>query len=345
MSKEEIIQSFNPNEPGNAEAGIYSLPFTIEQSDIVLIPVPWEATVSYGSGAATGAEAIFQASFQIDLCHYDYPELWKRGIAMDEPSAEIIALGIEAKAKAASIIEALELGKNPLEDAALIENYKIVNAASEKMNKWVEERTAYWLDKNKKVGLIGGDHSTPYGFFKTLAKKQESFGILTIDAHMDFRKAFEGFSFSHASIFYNALQIKQVEKIVQVATRDYCQEELDFVKSQGNRVSVFFDKALQRAEMAGKTRMELYQEIVDELPQNVHVSFDIDGLDPSLCPNTGTPVPGGLQFEEAMFLLQLLKESGRNIIGFDLCEVAQGENDWDGNVGARLLYQLCGLIA
>jgi agmatinase len=84
---------------------------------------------------------------------------------------------------------------------------------------------------------------------------------------------------------------------------------------------------------------------VAELPETNYVSFDIDGLDPSLCPNTGTPVPGGLSFAEMVVLLKTLVESGRKIVGFDLVEVAPdptGASDWDGNVGARVLYKLIG---
>ncbi|MEX2589122.1 MAG: arginase family protein, partial [Chitinophagales bacterium] len=163
--------------------------------------------------------------------------------------------------------------------------------------------------------------------------------------HMDFRKAYEGFTYSHASIFYNALQLGQVEKIVQLGIRDYCQEELDFASNQNKRIAVYYDKAIKRAQMQGETVHALFQKIIDELPEKVYVSIDIDGLDPALCPNTGTPVPGGLQFEETIYLIQLLKESGRKIIGFDLCEVTPGNDDWDGNVGSRLLYQLCGLAS
>ncbi|MEX2589046.1 MAG: arginase family protein, partial [Chitinophagales bacterium] len=200
MTKEEIIQSFNPNDPGNVEAGIYSLPFTTEQSDIVLIPVPWEATVSYGNGAWNGPEAILQASLQMDLCHYDYPDLWKRGIAMDEVNEPLKTLGKTIKGKAAKIIETLECGKDPQKDEELKSYYNEVNTACEKMNQWVEERTQFWLGKGKIVGLVGGDHSSPLGYLRTLSKQHKSFGILTVDAHMDFRKAYEGFTYSHASI-------------------------------------------------------------------------------------------------------------------------------------------------
>jgi agmatinase len=87
---------------------------------------------------------------------------------------------------------------------------------------------------------------------------------------------------------------------------------------------------------------------VSQLPSEVYVSFDIDGLDPKLCPNTGTPVPGGLEYEQALYLVRMVAESGRVIIGFDVNEVAPSSNDedeWDANVGARLLYRLANLTA
>ena len=87
------------------------------------------------------------------------------------------------------------------------------------------------------------------------------------------------------------------------------------------------------------------EQIIRLLPQKVYISVDIDGLDARFCPNTGTPVPGGLEYEELVYLLNQLKKSGKEIIGFDLSEVAPGEDGWDGNVGARLLYQLCGILA
>jgi agmatinase len=343
MTKEEIIKNFNPNDPGNADAGIFGLPFNCEQSDIVLIPVPWEATVSYGSGAAHGPKAIFDASFQLDLSHFDYPELWKKGIAMDEIPNEIARLSADTRKIASKIIDALAEGIDPRSEESFVESYKVVNTACQKMNSWVKTRAAYWTSKGKMVGLIGGDHSTPLGHIQNLAEVHQDFGLLVIDAHLDLRKAFEGFEYSHASIFYNALKLPQISRLVQLGIRDFCEEETEFIESQGGRVKVYYDRAVQRAVMSGTTWKQIFEEIIQRLPQKVYVSVDIDGLDPKLCPNTGTPVPGGIEFEQLAFLLHLLKESGKTILGFDLCEVAPGKDDWDGNVGARVLYQLCGL--
>ncbi|HQQ12694.1 MAG TPA: arginase family protein, partial [Bacteroidales bacterium] len=174
---------------------------------------------------------------------------------------------------------------------------------------------------------------------------KETYGILQLDAHLDLRNAYEGFKYSHASIFYNALQFDAITKLVQVGIRDYCEEEADFVRSSNGRITVFYDRDIRKRMFEGSSWRELTDEMIAELPDKVYVSIDIDGLDPKLCPNTGTPVPGGLQFEELIYMLNRLKASGKEIIGFDLCEVAPGEDEWDGNVGARVLYQLIGLAA
>jgi agmatinase len=196
------------------------------------------------------------------------------------------------------------------------------------------------------VGLVGGDHSTPLGLFRAQAARHKRFGILHIDAHMDLRIAYEGFTFSHASIMYNALPLKELTTLVQVGIRDFCQQENDVMVAQKGRVKVVRSADIRRQQFDGVTWRDQCDAIIAALPEAVHISFDIDGLDPTLCPHTGTPVPGGLAFEEATYLLSRLAASGKRIIGFDLVEVSPGkESDWDANVGARLLWHLCGVMA
>ena len=163
---------------------------------------------------------------------------------------------------------------------------------------------------------------------------------------MDLRIAYEGFTYSHASIMYNALQIPQITKLVQVGIRDFCEQEVEIVQNQGNRVVVHTDMDMKAETFEGKTWQQQCDQIIAALPQKVCVSFDIDGMYSWYCPNTGTPVPGGFSFEQATYLLSKLANSGKEIIGFDLVEVAPGENDdWDGNVGARMLFHMCGMLA
>jgi len=248
------------------------------------------------------------------------------------------------KEKAEEIISAWEEGESIEEDDELVEILKEINEGCADMVQYVADQTKKWLDAGKTVGLIGGDHSTPLGYLQTLSERYENFGILHVDAHMDLREAYEGFTYSHASIMYNAMQIPQITKLVQVGIRDFCKEENDRVVNSNGRIIVHTDAEIQRAAFEGELWKERCNAIIDALPNDVYISFDIDGLDPTLCPNTGTPVPGGLSFQQALYLLSQLKAK-KNIIGFDLVEVAPGEDDWNGNVGARLLYHMCGVAS
>ncbi len=339
-----MFESFNPSAAAQKDAGIYGLPFSEEDAQIVIIPVNWELTVSYGAGTFGGPEAVKEASLQMDLYHHDYPELWKKGIWMDEFPRHFKVLHAGLRKDARIIIEAIEKGILDENKAKYKEIYERIKKANEDLRFWLSNRIAFWREQGKVVGLLGGDHSIPLGYHLYLSDK-EKYGILQIDAHLDLRNAYEGFQYSHASIFHNALKFDAVEKLVQVGIRDYCEEEVERAKAEPERIQVFFDRDLRKALFEGRSWMEICDGIISQLPQKVYVSVDIDGLDPTLCPNTGTPVPGGLQFEELMYLLNRLAASGREIVGFDLCEVAPGDDEWDGNVGARVLYQLIGLAA
>lgn len=345
MNKAEKILDFNPNAAGLTDSNIYGLPFTEEEADIILIPVPWEVTTSYGAGTSNGPSHILEASFQVDLFHQEFPTLWKSGIAMLDIPEDMLLRSVDLKQKAAEIIEMWEDGIDVPSNAEAQKIQKEINEACTAMNAWVKEKSQFWMKKGKLVGLVGGDHSTPLGLFQAQSEMHESFGILHIDAHKDLRIAFEGFEFSHASIMYNALKIPAIQKIVQVGIRDFCEEEKNVADEQADRVIVYTYAALQKEKFKGALWHQQCENIIDQLPDKVHISFDIDGLDPSLCPNTGTPVPGGLWFDEATYLLSMLNAKGKKVIGFDLVEVSPGSDDWNGNVGARMLFHLCGVLA
>lgn len=346
MTKQEIIENFDPNQPGLSDATLFGLPFSAEQSEIIVVPVPWEVTVSYGSGASEGVGAIFDASFQVDLLHQEFPDLWKSGIYLDDGTPDWKADSDKHKLKAKPVIEALERGEDVNDDLVLISNVAEINEAGKKLKNEIKERILHWAAQGRKIGFLGGDHSTPLGYYEALAEQHENFGILHLDAHMDLRNAYEGFTYSHASIMFNALKIPQVSKIVQVGIRDFCEQEAEVVKKENGRVKVFTDADLKAEQFNGATWHVQCEKIISNLPEKVHISFDIDGLYPWYCPNTGTPVPGGFSFEQAAYLLTKLAGSGKKIIGFDLVEVAPGEkDDWDGNVGARMLFHLCGVLA
>lgn len=330
-------KQFDPNDIGIANGNFFGLPCSLDEADIVLVSAPWDATVSYGKGTAEGPQSILDASLQVDIFDEKVQDVWKMKSAAHPISGEMLELSAESRKIAENVIEKLEEG---VQESDLRDMIDKVDEGSALLNEYVEKTSSSYLDKGKMVGLIGGEHSVTFGLVKALSSKYSDFGILHIDAHSDMRKAYEGFKYSHASIMYNVLdQIPQVEKIVQVGIRDFCSAEYDLITGNG-RVNLFTDFSLRKSMFEGKCWKDSCDEIIDSLPENVYISFDIDGLVPELCPNTGTPVPGGLTFAEADYLLYRLSKSKR-IIGFDLCEVAPGKNsEWDANVGARILFKL-----
>ena len=342
------ISSFDPNSVGLRSNNIFGLPFHEDDAQLILVPVPWEVTVSYRTGTANGPEKIFNAAMQVDLYDADVKDGWKKGFYMQPADNDIHLKSDYLRQCADLIITDMADGGVVSENEQLSKKLKEINDGGKMLHDWLYEKTSRLLKKGKKVGLVGGDHSTPLGFIKALADIHGDFGILQIDAHADLRIAYEGFTYSHASIMYNVLQqIPQVKKLVQAGIRDYCDEELDITEQSNGRITTFFDKDIKAQQYEGVTWKAICEKIIDSLPQKVYISFDIDGLDPKLCPNTGTPVPGRFETEQVFYLFKMLHASGREIIGFDLNEVSSGEqagDSIDSIVGARVLFKLCNFM-
>jgi len=341
MSK-KIVPAFNPDAPA-AAGSLFGLPYTVDNARVVALPIPWDATVSYKSGASKGPAAIVNASCQVDLFDENIMDAWKTGIAMDAFPKDFEKMNTALRKKVEIYLDAFVDGK--ADTKAMKDIKDEVNRKCDELRKWIRERSLYFLKKDKVVALIGGDHSTPLGLMEAVSERCRSFGILHIDAHCDLRNAYEGFIFSHASIMFNALKIKNMERLVQVGIRDFSEGEKKIIDNSKGRVRLFSDKSMKEKMYSGSTWKQIVKSIVEQLPDNVYLSFDIDGLDPKLCPNTGTPVPGGLEFQQAIYLIEQVIESGKKIISFDINEVAPGNDEWDANVGARLLYKISNLAA
>jgi agmatinase len=332
--------TFDPNGPAGDNSGIFGLPYTEKEAELVLIPVPWDVTVSYTTGSGKGPTAILEASKQVDLFLQDVPKAWEHKMYLVPVPEEMRKQSKKVRKVAEAYIDLLLNNPTAAAGAEGKELLNVVNTACHEMNTWVYNQSKKYLKAKKKIALIGGDHSTPLGIIQALAETGE-LSILHVDAHCDLRKAYENFTYSHASIMYNVLKIKEVKNIVQVGIRDWCQEEQDLITKSKGRVQAYFDEHLKNEQYNGKTWSKLCDDMVKNLGQRVYISFDIDGLDPKLCPNTGTPVPGGLEYHQALMLIKKVVASGRTIVGFDVVEVAPGKNDeWDANVGARLIYQM-----
>lgn len=336
-----VTVPFDPGAPALG-GGIYGLPHPPEQARIVLIPVPWEPTTSYRRGTARGPAAILHASRQVDLFDVETGRPYEAGIALLDVDPEIAAWNAEACAAAEPVIAA---GGDLRGDPELEARLARVNALSARLDARVGEIARAWMDRGKLVGVLGGDHSSPFGSIAAHAERWPGLGVLHLDAHADLREAYEGFTSSHASIMFNVTQrLPGVARLVQIGVRDLSEQEHARIQGSGGRIATLFDAEMARRTFEGEPFGKIARAAIQKLPRHVYLSFDIDGLDPAFCPSTGTPVPGGLSFQQVSALLAYVEESGRTIVGFDLTEVAPGPegDEWDGNVGARLLYKMIG---
>jgi agmatinase len=322
--------TFDPDAAATSE-GLFGLDTALEDARVAVLPVPWQATTSFRRGTRGGPAAVLEASWQVDLEDLDVGPAWQAGLVLVPEDPRVAEWDAEVEADALAVIGS---GGN-LPDAAAR-----VNARGDALNALVYEATRAQLDAGRIPAVLGGDHSVPFGAIQAVAERFPGVGVLHLDAHADLRDAYEGFTWSHASIFHNVMtRLPGVAKLVQVGIRDVGAGEVAFQRASGGRIVPFFDNAMAKDLARGASWMSIVDRIVDTLPADVYVSFDVDGMDPAYCPNTGTPVPGGLSFRDVVVLLEAVAER-RRIVGFDINEV--GADAWDANVAARLLYKLCG---
>jgi len=338
--------SFDPNAVSNPNNGIFGLPFTQETASLVLLPVPWEVTVSNIPGTSRAPEHILNASLQIDIFDKEVQPLWKNGFFMEKTDKKLLTKNDYLRKEAELYISFIAQGEALEGNKFMIKTLKEVNEGCAFMNDWVYNKTKDLIKAKKSVGLIGGDHSTALGFIKALAENNSDFGILQIDAHCDLRVAYQGFLYSHASIMHNVMEsIPSVTKLVQLGVRDYCENEWSYATQNLDRIQIFADQEIKEQLFEGKTWKSISDEIIAHLPQNIYISFDVDGLIPSLCPHTGTPVAGGLDTDQLFYLFKKIQESGRKLIGFDLSETGTSNNGFDENIASRILLKLCNFLS
>lgn len=339
MEDQSDRKRFDPNTVTVKNDNFIGLPFNEEEAGIILLPVPWDVTTSFKEGTSRGPANILEQSYQLDLFDPEFKDPWKVGFYFSSIDEKIEIQNNHLRKKAKAYIDHIESG-NTAENSEEMEAIRLeVNQAGKHLNDWVYKQTYKRLVNNKIVGLIGGDHSTPLGFYRAIGEHFGQFGILSIDAHFDLRKSYEGFQYSHASIYYNAFQDSRLMRVIHVGIRDCCEAEVAYSDARAKRSIYFFDQDMKREMFKKMSWDTTCKNIVDRLPDQIVISIDIDGLSPLYCPNTGTPVPGGLEYDQAVHLIRTCLERGKRILAFDVCEVA-GQGDWDGNVGARLIYKM-----
>ncbi len=338
---EDILKNYDPNAAGITTNNIFGLPFTVNNAKVVFIPVPWDVTVSNHAGTAKGPENILTNSFQIDLYDPLASNAWQKGMAMESIDQSIVQKNADTRATAKAVIDFQEKGGDPTTDEEMLAKLNSVNAQCNELMSIMESKSLQYLESGQLPFIVGGDHSVSLGLIRALAKSHE-FGILQIDAHADLRSDYEGFTNSHASIMRNASAVKGVSTIVQVGIREICPEEEEFMAAHPEKIQTYFDHYLHHQLYKGKSWSSICEIIAESLPANIYITFDVDGLEPACCPGTGTPVPGGLSYNQTLFLLETVLRKGKRILGADLVETGPG--NIDGIVSCRLLYRMAGML-
>ena len=208
------------------------------------------------------------------------------------------------------------------------------SGASEKVLGRIQQAVSDILGENGLPVLLGGEHTVTYGALAALKKRFGTFGVIQFDAHADLRDSYEGSRWSHACVMHRAVGDLGLP-LVQFGVRAMCLEEVQTRQEYG----ITFHDAAEIARTGIPDGL-----LPSDFPQQVYLTFDVDGLDPSIMPATGTPVPGGLGWYEALEIAERTL-SDRKVIGFDVVELApvKGMHAADFTA-ARLVYALMGIV-
>lgn len=313
---------------------------TTDEAQLVVVSVPWSVTADYGKGASYAPDAIIEASMKSGL--YDaVAHLSLEGkIATADIDYNIQELSAQLGREAERVASHLEDGVEVVGEKMLARVARI-DAGFEEMNTYVHMQVARHAKAGKRVAIVGGDQSVAFGAIKALSECHKEIGVLSIDAHADLRKGVSPYRYSHTSIMRNVVEeIASVSKIVEVGVRDVTREEMQTACESG-KIEIFLAEELASRMFEGCCWQALCDEICAKLPQKVYVSLDVDALKIEFCHNTNAPVPGGLNFNEAVYLVNRLVATGHEIVGFDITEVVPNiNNTMDSTVAARLLGKL-----
>jgi agmatinase len=254
-----------------------------ETSKIVILPAPYEHTVSYGGGTKKGPEAILKASHYVEF----FDEETKREIYKEHGIATLIPLAL----------------KDKKDESAL---------------QLIYDNVLHLVERQKFVVTLGGEHTISSATIAAYAKLFTNLSILHFDAHSDLRADYLGNKYSHASVMARVCEFLDPKRLVQVGIRAQCKEEAEFIRDNG--IHTFYAHEIRQGKY---TRLLKYWDdfVVDNLTEDVYISFDVDAFDPSIMPATGTPEPNGLYWDEVMQCIRKVARK-RTIVGLDVVELA-----------------------
>lgn len=338
--------------------GFLGLNWTANECSVVVLNIPWDPTASVGRGTSDGGDEALRYSKCIDLVDDDLLDFglgrpWKYGIFMGNSDESVRKLNNTA---CCIVQESVDNGERECKsDTSTVSSSHecdpkdkcraMVDGLSEQLNTLLHKQTGGLLDQGSLIGVVGGDHSCSFGAIKAFGERcamaDQSFGVLHVDAHLDMRRAYQGYSYSHASSMRNVIeQVPAVQTLVSLPIRELSDEDLDFHLTHAKAI-MYRASNIRHRKLSGEPWTIIAREIIERLPSLVWISMDMDALSPEFCPGTGCPVPGGLSYDELCELLLQIVRSGRRLVGWDLVEL--GNTSTDANVACRLIYKLAGL--
>lgn len=291
--------------------GIESEHSDFSRSRVVILPVPYEYTTSYGTGTRDGPAAILKASRYVEF----YDEEMDRELHADLGIATVEPLKFDTKKKEPQV--------------------------HDKATKLIYDAIRELLSHGKFVVTLGGEHTISIAAIKAHEEKYRQasggFSILHFDAHSDLRQSYEGTKYSHACFMARVCEFIDPKKVVQVGIRAQCKEEAEFIRSSG--IHTFYAYGIRDGRYAALLK-PWEDRVIEKLKQNVYITFDVDCLDPSIMPATGTPEPNGLLWDEVMTLLRKLGQR-KTIVGFDVVEFAPIKGLHHADLtAAKLVYKM-----
>lgn len=276
-----------------------------DASGIAVLPVPYEYTVSYGGGTKDGPKAILTASHYVEF----YDEELERELCFDVGIATLRPLSFGNKTKKVN------------KDAVT----------------YIEAKVAELVNDGKFIAVLGGEHTISSAPISAYHKKYSDLSVLQFDAHSDLRDEYEGNKYSHASVMARVAEFMDPARIVQVGIRAQSKDEAVYIKE--HHVNTFYAFEIRQGRYT-KILKHWQDQVIEELSDNVYITFDVDYFDPSVMPATGTPEPNGMLWDETMGLLQRLGKK-KNIVGFDVVELAPIKGLHHPDVtAAKLVYKI-----
>ena len=265
----------------------------VESSRMVVLPVAYDGTSTWIKGADKGPDAIINASCNVEL--YDI-----------DTRSEVFRLGIHTTPSLSGF------------------------ASPEEMADRIELTVDKYLDMNKMVVVLGGEHSVSIGSVRAHARRYPGLSVLQLDAHTDLRDEYDGSKYNHACVM---ARVSELCPFVQVGIRSMDKSELPLLNHQ----NLFLAR-----DIHGKKNWQ--EQVIGRLHENVYITFDLDVFDPSIMPSTGTPEPGGLLWYEVTDLIRKIARK-RNIVGFDVVELCPNPAEKSSDfLAAKLIYQTLSYI-